>query len=190
MFLLLPPTKVITAIAGIYAAIWVFVASIWEGADAAQALRAAAILEVLLLVFTAWGWRKIWKKIPILNLLLFPDLSGKWEATIVWVKDNDSGQAQGTVHIVQDFFKLSLELTTEISESSTLAVMVKRDPESGRPILHYVYTVRPKQLIPGAEPTYEGAALLKVKHDDYGQLQGNYFTSRSTKGHFSFVRIS
>ncbi|NBF01729.1 hypothetical protein GV819_05435 [Pseudomonas sp. Fl5BN2] len=190
MFSLFSPIKIIAVIAGIYATIWAFVVSCYGNADLAQVFRTVTILEFLLLAFTAWGWRKIWKLVPALNRLLFPDLNGQWLATIDWNMDAKSGQAKGKVHIIQDFFKISLEVVTDSSESNTQAVIVKRDPESGRPILHYVYTVRPKQISVGAEPTYDGAALLKVSHDDYDQLQGNYFTSLSTNGYFSFVRIA
>jgi hypothetical protein len=188
VFYLLPPTKVISVIAAIYAASWVLVAAIMPQSAPFDVLRTAAIVDLALMLWGLWGWRKAWARFPILNHWLFPDLNGKWLATIHWVRGDKCGQADGQAHITQSFFKIAIEVVSQDSESETLVVVAKRDPESGRPMLHYMYLVKSKQVAAGIAPTYEGAALLKVSHADINHLQGNYFTSRATNGHFSFIR--
>lgn len=190
MFYLLSPTKIISVVAASYAALLLLLSLIWKEADFLIALKGATLLEILLLVFGLWAWRKLWAKFPALNKWFFPDLNGEWRATIKWVKGEESGEAEGVVRIKQDFFKISIEVDSDNSGSETQAVFAKLDAESGRPMLHYIYTVHPKQVAPDVSPTYQGAALLKVDHRDINRLEGNYFTSRATKGHFSFVRVA
>jgi SMODS-associating 2TM, beta-strand rich effector domain len=64
----------------------------------------------------------------------------------------------------------------------------KRDPESGRPMLYYVYRVVPKNIDPDAGQAYEGSAILKLSNTGINELSGNYFTSRQTKGYFELTR--
>ncbi len=64
----------------------------------------------------------------------------------------------------------------------------KKDPESGRPLLYYVYRVVPKQLSNETGSSYEGAAILKFESTQTHSLRGNYFTSRKTVGHFVLQR--
>jgi hypothetical protein len=188
MFYLLSPTKVISIVSVLYAALWVACALLSAHPSSLTVFRTVALLDVILVLWGAWGWRKLWGIFPILNRWLYPDLNGTWDAVIHWVRGNDTGQADGQVHIKQTFFKISIELVSQDSESETSAVVVKRDPESGRPMLHYIYVVKPKQIAAGAAPTYEGCALLKVSHVGIDELAGNYFTSRASSGYFKFVR--
>jgi hypothetical protein len=75
------------------------------------------------------------------------------------------------------------------SDSETLAVMPKRDPESGRPIVFYVYRVIPKKTTASAGDAYEGSAILKIRSAGADYLGGNYHTSRHTTGHFELRRL-
>lgn len=190
MFSLLSPIKIVSIISGIYATIWMVIAYFFPIENPWSALRYAAYIEFFLLIWAIWGWQKAWARFPILNKWVFPDFNGKWDAKIQWVNPlkEEKGQAEATVYIVQNFFKISIELNSKNSESETQIVVPKRDPESGRPLLHYVYIVKPNQVEPDSDPTYEGAALLKLNLSNINLLEGNYFTSRHTKGHFSFKK--
>lgn len=193
MFSLLPMTKVISMIAGGYALAFILL-NLGFGAFGITlrpliAVSGAAVVDFALLVFVYAGWRRLWIKVPILNQWLYPDLNGNWGASIDWVKGEEVGRAVGKVVIKQDFFKISIEMDAERSESRTLALVVKKDPESARPLLHYIYEVREKYTSPGQNKVYHGAASLLVDAVSNEELVGNYFTSRGTGGRFHFRRL-
>jgi hypothetical protein len=192
MFSLLPVTKVVSMIAGLYAILAFLVALGMECFDIQvspfRAFSGAAVLDLGLLFFVYVGWRWIWAKVPNLNRWLYPDLNGMWDASIDWVKGQQIGRASGRVSIKQNFFTISIEMDADRSESRTIALSVKRDPESARPLLHYIYEVREKYTAPGQNKVYQGAASLVVDVVSNDRLGGNYFTSRGTGGHFEFRR--
>jgi len=192
MFSLLPMTKVISMIAGLYAILAFVVAFGMERLDIQVSLfrvfSGAAVVDLGLLFFVYVGWRWIWVKVPNLNRWLYPDLNGMWDASIDWVKDDQTGRASGRVFIKQNFFTISIEMDADRSESRTIALSVKRDPESARPLLHYIYEVREKYTSPGQNKVYQGAASLLVDVVSNDRLGGNYFTSRGTGGRFEFLR--
>ncbi|MDM0079225.1 hypothetical protein QTI17_01340 [Variovorax sp. J31P179] len=153
------------------------------------AYSGAAVVDLALLAFFCAGWRRLWARMPRLNQWLYPDLNGVWDASIDWVRGEQVGRAVGRVIIKQDFFKISIEMDAERSESRTLALAVKKDPESSRPLLHYIYEVREKYTSPGQNKVYQGAASLVVGAASNDELVGNYFTSRGTGGRFHFCRL-
>lgn len=193
MFSLLPMTKVISMIAGLYAILAFIVAVGMERLEIQVSLfrvfSGAAVFDLGLLFFVYVGWRWIWVKVPNLNRWLYPDLNGMWDASIDWVKDDQTGRASGRVFIKQNFFTISIEMDADRSESRTIALSVKRDPESARPLLHYIYEVREKYTSPGQNKVYQGAASLLVDVVSNDRLDGNYFTSRGTGGRFEFLRV-
>jgi hypothetical protein len=193
MFGLLPITKVIATTAGVYAtsflALYLLFATFDVHLRLLMAFSSAAVVDWVLLYFVNLGWRQLWAVIPGLGRWLFPDLNGDWHATIDWVRGKQAGQATGTVQIKQDFFKLSIEMDAERSDSRTIALALKRDPESGRSVLHYIYEVTEKHTSPGQNMVYQGAASLSIRTSPE-ELAGNYFTSRGTGGRFRFRRLS
>jgi SMODS-associating 2TM, beta-strand rich effector domain len=83
---------------------------------------------------------------------------------------------------------VSMEVRSPKSDSQTLMAQPKKDPESGRPLLYYVYLVTPKAV--GVNPSlpYHGAAILKFSETGGGELSGNYWTTQQTGGHFQLLR--
>lgn len=153
------------------------------------ALAGATILNLTILGFIYFAWEFIWNKFPSLNTILFPNLNGVWDIKIRWNGiNNTTGIVDGTATIKQDFIKLSMEVSTRDSDSETLIAQPRKNSESGRPILYYVYRVIPKETAPNAGHPYEGSAILKFSENDMHQLSGNYFTSQRTNGHFSLTR--
>lgn len=47
-------------------------------------LAASAVFDLLLVVVFTYGWRLLWRCIPALNNLLFPDWNGTWDVEINW----------------------------------------------------------------------------------------------------------
>ncbi|WP_321853400.1 Cap15 family cyclic dinucleotide receptor domain-containing protein [Paraburkholderia tropica] len=147
------------------------------------------VLNALLIIMISAAWRKVWQRFPKLNMWLFPDLNGSWAMTIHWQGPDKEGEVNALAVIKQDFIRMSMEVTSDRSESETLMAHPKKDPESGRPLLYYVYRVVPKMIDGESTHSYEGAAILKFSDNGAGQLSGNYFTSQKTKGRFSLTRI-
>ncbi|WP_208509608.1 hypothetical protein [Variovorax paradoxus] len=151
-------------------------------------LSGALALDLILLTAVHFMWKWIWAKFPKLNALLFPDLNGRWRMEIHWVGTESSGTVSATATIRQDFLRLSIEVASMGSDSETLLVVPKKDPESGRPLLYYIYRVVPKKISNQAGSSYEGAAILKFESEQTNCLRGNYFTSRKTDGYFVLQR--
>lgn len=191
MITLLPLHKILKAIAIIYAVIVALMIVVSEDSGYGAiwfAIKGAFILEMCILVFVLIGWRWLWSTFPKLNKLIYPDLSGEWDVTIHWSRNEKQGTKKASAHIKQNFFKLSMELISDESESETLMVKPKKDPESSRPILYYIYRNESAQGAKEQRPPHKGAAILKVNIDDQDVLKGNYFTDHATSGHFELRR--
>lgn len=117
---------------------------------------------------------------------VFPDVSGKWELEIHWVRDHSEGRLNAEAFVRQDEFGIVMTVRSEGSDSHTLLVQSGRDA-SGDPILYYMYEVEPRATHSDASGPYKGAAVLRY----YGhgeELSGNYWTSQRTSGRFKLLR--
>lgn len=198
MINLLPVNRVIVFVAVVYAITVIILGggySILTGDSQFYTIFRVAVsgafLLNLVLVVTLWvGWKSIWKHMPSLNTLLFPDLNGLWDMTIHWHGSNREGKVSAEATIKQNFLKISMEVASEGSDSETMLAHPKQDPESGRPMLYYMYRVIPKQKGAKSGDVYHGAAILKLSNKTINELSGNYFTSQKTYGHFILTRKS
>ncbi|MCP2223560.1 MULTISPECIES: hypothetical protein [Bradyrhizobium] len=197
MINILPITRVIGAVAVSYGVcIAIVVVLNWQLGDEANlrsgvtvALSGATALNLILLFLVYVGWKKIWAMFPALNRWVFPDLNGEWSMRIYFQTTEKSGVLPARALIKQDFLRMSMEVFSQDSNSETLIVFPKRDPESDRPILYYVYRVVPKNIKEGAGGSYEGSAILRLSDSrTVDRWSGNYFTSRQTLGHFELLR--
>jgi len=195
---LLPIGRVIALIAIVYSVlIALAVAVSWKCGNSSQtiwgsigfAFYGATALQLALVGWFYFGWRRLWRWIPILNRLLFPDIGGEWKMEIHWHREGQRGVVNAEATVRQDFLRVSMEVRSPKSDSQTLIAQPKKDPESGRPMLYYVYLVIPKAV--GANPgqPYHGAAILKFSETGGGELSGNYWTTQQTGGHFRLSRL-
>lgn len=194
MLSLFPITKIMTAIAIIYSIIVILILSFTASASApflnniSVALRGAFAINLFLVFIIYYAWRKIWHWFPTLNTLVFPDLNGQWEMYIDWNWQGKNGTVVADAHIKQSFIKISMEVESVNSDSETLLATPKKDPESGRPILYYIYRTLPKKINGNTTAPYEGAAILKLDHKDLNCLKGNYFTNNDSHGHYTLKK--
>jgi hypothetical protein len=197
MISLLPIGRVIGYIAVAYAFLVVLaIVIVWKLGGNSQgtlgilffAFTGATALQLALIGWLYIGWKRVWQWFPQLNNLLFPDIGGEWRMEIHWQRQGQEGVVHAKATVKQDFLRVSMEVRSPKSDSQTLIAQPRKDPESGRPILYYVYLVLPKSL--GADPgsPYHGAAILKFFDDRGGQLRGNYWTTQHTRGHFRLYR--
>ncbi|WP_208451947.1 hypothetical protein [Burkholderia anthina] len=198
MISLVPLNRLLVTVAVMYAAtvslisgaIWLFAGDAGPLTGWRVTMGGATILNLVLLSLLRFAWQPIWGAIPFLNRALFPNLNGVWNMEIHWniPTEGKQGVVNAKALIKQDLMSISMEVTSPGSDSETLIAHPKKDPASGRPLLFYVYRVVPKDKNLDANHEYRGSALLKFSEAGHGELSGNYFTDRLTKGHFSLTR--
>ncbi|ODS22316.1 hypothetical protein AB835_14865 [Candidatus Endobugula sertula] len=196
MINLLPVGRVITFIAMAYAVVTCLVFWIMydDGTSFLTAISFATggstLLHILLLGMIYFGWEKLWSKYPILNELLFPNLNGTWQMVIHWEWEGKKGTSNATAVIKQNFLKIGMDVEAEDSDSETLLAKPKKDSETGRAELYYVFLTTPKHKTgDSSQSPYKGAAILKLSLEGNKRLKGNYFTSRKTVGHYELTRV-
>lgn len=196
MISLLPIGRVISIIAVAYAIVTCLI--LWIVYDENTSFLSAmsigtsgsAILNMLLLGTFYFGWEKIWDRCPAFNKILFPNLNGTWEMAIHWEWEGKKGTSHAKAVIKQNFLKLGMDVEAEDSDSQTLLAKPKKDAETGRAELYYVFLTTPKHTsnAENQEP-YKGAAILKLSLEGGELLRGNYFTSRKTVGYYELKRV-
>ena len=191
MISLFPLTKVITVLCAIYGALLAILFAASGPNDLSEnlisSLRYAALYEILILGALLFGWRYLWKWFPALNEFIFPDIHGIWDVEIHWTWGDKTGVKKGKAYIKQSFIGLSMELITDESESETLVVQPRRNSESGRLQLFYIYRNIPKNIGKQSPQPHIGTAILKFDPIKISALEGNYFTDRDTKGIFKLI---
>ena len=197
MIRILSTSKVVTFVAVVYAVLAAVCSALVSqiGAEAWEveeiigvALSGAMVLEVVLLVWIYFGWRWLWRTIPVLNRWVYPDIGGEWKIIINWQKEGEKGIVEARAFIKQDFVRISMEVISNRSESETLIAEPRNDQESGKPLLYYVYMVTPLLIGDEAGSSYFGAAKLRFFEGKGEELSGNYWTSKQTNGHFRLTR--
>ncbi|MGG7670749.1 hypothetical protein ACQ4OC_19210 [Yersinia sp. J1] len=196
MISLLPVGKIISLIAVAYAIICCLI--LWAVYDESTTFISAisiasggsALLNILLLASFYFGWQQLWRMFPSLNDILFPDLNGVWEMIIHWEWKDKKGTTRAKAIIKQNFLKLGMDVESEDSDSQTLIAKPKKDAETGRAELYYVFLTTPKHTTDiDLQAPYKGIAILKLSLENKKMLRGNYFTSRKTVGHYELRRI-
>ncbi|WP_133244734.1 hypothetical protein [Caulobacter radicis] len=162
----------------------------WKAGSASIGL--ASVLVVVLGQTAAFPWIC---KLPLVRSQ-FPNIDGTWDAILAsnWpliaplhsLPVPASSVTKATIKIVSRLFfvRVDLQSNDQYSKSKTVAVSVKRDPETGAVRLHYVYentTSKPKETDTGH---HHGAAYLDVEQvGEVVKLEGLYWTNRNwTKG--------
>lgn len=179
MLNLFPIIKIITTIATLYAFFILLIFSLFN-ISIIKVFTFSLGIELIIILIFYFGWRKIWKKFTYFNNY-FPDLNGEWQVDIKWIRGDKEGIKKGIIHIKQSLLNISMELETDESESSTLVVIPKKDQESGRVILYYIYENTPQFKQTNID-SHKGTAILKLSLKNSDTLSGNYFTDRQTKG--------
>lgn len=196
MINLLPIGRVISLIAVVYGMVTCLI--LWAVYDKTNSFLSAisigasgsAILHMLLLGVFYLGWERMWNRFPVFNKLLFPNLNGVWEMTVHWEWEGKKGTSNAKAVIKQNFLKIGMDVEAEDSDSQTLLAKPKKDGETGRAELYYVFLTTPKHTSNTEnQGPYKGAAILKLGLDGNELLQGNYFTSRKTVGYYELKRI-
>jgi hypothetical protein len=187
-------TKIIVTFSALYAVLLFTLLPFFDiEINTSSIFKYTAFFEIVIILILILGWKFIWNKIPQLNDWVFPDINGRWDVEIHWNWKQDNGEMKsglkkGEVVIKQNFLTLSMELFTNESESETLVIQPKKNPDSGRLQFYYIYKNTSIEKGDNKLASHIGTAILKVAPDNNDILQGNYFTDRDTKGLLKFIK--
>lgn len=195
MINLLPIGKLISLVAVMYAVVTgLILLAIYDKNTSfmtaiSTAISGSTLLNFLLLAVFYFGWQVIWKICPALNKILFPNLNGTWDMVIHYEWEGKKGTSNAKAVITQNFLKIGMDVEAEDSDSQTLMAKPKKDAETGRAELYYIFLTTPKDK-GGSESktTYKGAAILKPNLHCDQKMEGNYFTDRETCGYYELER--
>lgn len=179
-----------------FLAIWIFVlvvtqpTPVWDLVEALkQVPTAIAIYAVLGIIFTKWIWR--WSFLHPW-LVKIPDLQGTWRGILKsdWI-DPATGQGVAPIPMVltirQNFSNIRCVLMTKESSSHSVAADINFGLGGEATCLSYTYTNRSKATIRDRSPIHDGAAILKIIKQPKLALEGEYWTSRKTRGEMTLI---
>jgi hypothetical protein len=157
---------------------------------------AVAIVGVGLAALAEVLWKPLWRKFPILQRTLFPNLNGVWDGTLVstWV-DPATGSPKPpistTITIRQGLFTTTVSLQTGESTSHSTRSFLEPFRDAGRFRIWYSYNNDPQAQFQHRSSPHEGVAFLEVASDeDPDSLTGRYYTARGTTGDIVVRRVA
>ena len=146
--------------------------------------QAISIYIVIGIIFKKWVWR--WSLLQKW-LVKVPDLQGTWRGELKsdWINP-ETGEKINPIPIVlvirQTFSNIKCTLMTEESSSYSTTADINIAANSEDLYLVYNYTNRPKATIRDRSEIHDGAAILKIINKPDRCLEGEYWTSRKTRG--------
>jgi hypothetical protein len=140
-------------------------------------------------------WRRLWRHFPSLNRLVFPDLNGQWEGTLVTTWKDENGQSPGpiaaTLWIKQSLLSMHIRLQTKESTSYSSRETLEAAPSKDRYLVWYSYHNQPQRAVAYRSTPHDGVSVIEMNVDvDANRLTGQYYTARHTSGDMEFVRKS
>lgn len=180
-----------------------------------------AILLYLLLGTSSYcsPWRYVWRKFPILNRWLYPDLNGVWLGSTcsnwpVIARTREAAKADGALDLGElaqvpllegaialelkaSLFRISLRSKLENTEgtSSSFVTRAEKCPD-GSFALSYLYRQDTPDPVGTDEGSHVGAATLRILVGTGMKLEGEYWTRRkwregmNTAGRISLLRAT
>ncbi|MGY4289035.1 hypothetical protein ACVWXO_008255 [Bradyrhizobium sp. LM2.7] len=153
------------------------------------------IATVSVAIFNKY-WRWLWRRVPLLSKIVFPDLNGTWKGTLHsnW-KDPRTGSGPGpidtTIWIRQTLLSISVQQQTKESPSRSTRMFVEANLEADSYRLWYSYDNKPHANVSPYSPDHEGVCRLEM-HIGLSdkKMSGQYYTGRSTAGNLLIERIS
>lgn len=154
-----------------------------------QIPQAISIYAIIGIIFTKWLWR--WK--PLQGWLIkIPDLQGTWRGELKsdWINP-ETGKGIDPIPMVlvirQTFSSIKCTLMTKESTSYSTTADINIVPNGEDLYLTYNYTNRPKATIRDRSAIHDGASILKIISKPNKCLEGEYWTSRKTRGEMTLT---
>jgi len=149
-----------------------------------QIPQVISVYAIIGIIFTKWLWR--WDLLQGW-LIKVPDLQGTWRGELKsdWV-DPSTGKGIALIPIVlvvrQTFSSIKCTLMTKESTSYSTTADINYVLGGEDLYLTYNYTNRPKATIRDRSAIHDGAAIMKIIKKPQSCLEGEYWTSRKTRG--------
>ena len=149
-----------------------------------QIPQAISIYAIIGIIFTKWLWR--WKFLQGW-LIKIPDLQGTWRGELKsdWINP-ETGKGIDPIPMVlvikQTFSSIKCALMTKESTSYSTTADINVVPNGEDLYLTYNYTNQPKATIQDRSAIHDGASILKIISKPNRCLEGEYWTSRKTRG--------
>jgi hypothetical protein len=149
-----------------------------------QIPQAISIYVIVGFLFTHWIWR--WNFLQGW-LIKMPNLQGTWRGELKsdWI-DPATGKGIAPIPVVlvirQTFLTIKCTLMTKESTSYSTTADIDLVPSGDDLYLTYNYTNRPKATIRDRSAIHDGASILKIIKKPERCLEGEYWTSRKTRG--------
>ncbi|AKM84430.1 TPA: hypothetical protein DCZ46_03705 [Candidatus Campbellbacteria bacterium] len=151
--------------------------------------QAISIYAIIGIIFTKWLWR--WKFLQGW-LIKIPDLQGTWRGELKsdWINP-ETGKGIDPIPMIlvirQTFSSIKCTLMTKESSSYSTTADINVASNSEDLYLTYNYTNRPKATIRDRSAIHDGASILKIINKPSKSLEGEYWTSRKTRGEMTLA---
>lgn len=134
------------------------------------------------------SWRWVWRRMPLLQRAVFPDLNGTWSGFLrsTWVNP-ETGENPSPIptriFIRQGLFSTAVHLETGESSSDSNHVILERVGRTGRHRIWYDYANTPDAVVRPRSQPHDGVAYLEIDLARAAKrLTGRYYTARGTTG--------
>lgn len=166
---------------------WTEIKDIWESGDILSLGynffgfigEAIGIAAIIMAIFNKWAWK--WRWIRWTHNV--PVLAKHYHG--IFVSDYDGVESVGNIIINQTFLNVTVQLKSD--ESSSRSLTASFDEIQCVTYLIYTYQNDPRAEIQDRSPMHYGTAMLNVS--DPLILEGNYFTSRKSRGSMKFTAV-
>ena len=159
---------------------WADVKDMWEGGNVLNLGynffgfigEVIGVVTIVMAIFNKWAWK--WKWLSWTHNV--PVLAKKYNST--FVSDYDGMEYSGRIAIDQTFLNVTIQFKTDESISRSLIASFS-ELQCAQHLI-YTYQNDPRAEIQDRSPMHYGTAILNVS--DPMILEGNYFTSRKSRG--------
>lgn len=146
--------------------------------------KTITVIGIIFLIYTKW----LWKTKPLIYILPFPYLGGKWEGELQSTYKN-STTINIHVSIKHGIFNTHLILTTEESRSVSNGFSFNIDSQRGVNQIIYTYHNEPKATERCHSEIHYGTAKLDILENGT-ILEGSYWTDRQTTGVIKIKKVN
>ena len=140
--------------------------------------EAIGITTVLMTLFNTLIWKWKW----VNKIVDMPVLAKKYTGTFVSDWQGEKKQYDGSLDIKQSFLNVSVVFKT--GESRSFSILSSIETEGDRKKIVYIYQNEPRAELADRSAIHKGTAELWI--EESGELTGNYYTGRKTRGSMNF----
>ena len=141
--------------------------------------EAIGVTTALMTLFNTVIWRWKW----VSKIVDMPVLAKKYTGTFVSDWEGENNQYGGSLSIKQSFLNVSIVFKN--GESRSFSTLSSIETEGDRKKIVYIYQNEPRAELADRSTIHKGTAELWI--EESGELAGNYYTSRKTRGSMCFI---